>query len=399
MGPIDRSAPERVASSVCSRLKNHVAVLGAVLLLAAGACGSKDKGPKSPASPGTAGMSDSDAQGTGTVTNNGGAPGGGGANLPTPNGTGPEDPDDPGEPDGGEDTPAGPVKAEPPVSDISEADAKQQVDASLKVARSALAASNRDPNAAIKAAKEALAVDPNNIDAVVLLAHAYYFRKLYDTAEVILLRALSSPNKKISNKAGQHAGLYYVRGLVYDETDQGEKAQLAYEEAHKLDPRHKGALLNLAVHYIQDSRYAEAQGMLETLTSSLGVTSAAAWNNLGSAYRGRSVEANLSKAQRDDFLTKAETAYKRAVDRDKNYGPAYYNLGLLYMDAKPFPLGGSDMDELKRLERAKTYFSDYRTMPGADIDLVDENIRQVDKAIKKEQKARKKKAEPKDDDW
>ncbi|HUH04901.1 MAG TPA: tetratricopeptide repeat protein [Kofleriaceae bacterium] len=384
------------------RLKSHVAVLGAVLLLAAGACGGKDKGAKSPGSPDTTGMSDGDAKGTGTVSNPGGAPGGngGGANLPTPNGTGPEDPDDPNagqDPDDGRS--AAPVKAEPPVSDISEADAKQQVEASLKVARSALAGSNRDPNAAIKATKEALAVDPNNVDAVVLLAHAYYFRKLYDTADVILLRALSSPNKKISNKAGQHAGLFYVRGLVYDETDQGEKAQLAYEEAHKLDPRHRGALLNLAVHYIKDSRYAEAQGMLETLTSSLGVTTAAAWNNLGSAYRGRSVEANLSKAQRDEFLTKAETAYKRSVDRDKNYGPAYYNLGLLYMDAKPFPMGGSDLDELKRLERAKTYFSDYRTMPGADINLVDENLRQVDKAIKKEQKARKKKTETKDDDW
>jgi tetratricopeptide (TPR) repeat protein len=398
---IDRQQPQRVASSVRLRSNTLVTVLGAVLLLGAGACGGKDKGAKSPGSgTSTAGMNEGDPKGTGTVTNNGtNNPGGGGANLPTPNGTGPEDPDDPnaGEP-GVDEPPPPPARVEPPVADISEEDANQQVQASLVAARKALAASSRDPNAAIKAAKDALAVDPNNVDAVVLLAHAYYFRKLYDTADVILLRALSSPNKKIANKADSHAALYYVRGLVYDATDQGEKAQLAYERAHELDGKHKGALLNLSVHYIKDSRYAEAQGMLETLTGSLGVTTPAAYTNLGSAYRGRSVEANLGKAQRNQFLTAAETAYKRAVDRDKNYGPAYYNLGLLYMDAKPFPMGGSDMDELKRLGQAKTYFADYRTMPGADIDLVDENIRQVDKAIKKETKARTKK-ETKDDDW
>jgi tetratricopeptide (TPR) repeat protein len=305
--------------------------------------------------------------------------------------------DDLGGGDGEPEPPPPPPKVEPPVKDMDEAEAKRLATGHVQSARAALTADKKDPDKAIESARQALSVDPNNLDAVVLMAHAYYFKKLYSTAEVILLRALDSPNKKISNQANASAEVFYVRGLVYDAQDQPEKAALAYEEAKKRDAKHKGTLLNLSAHYLRDSRYAEAEGMLETLMQ-LGINTPVLWNNLGTAYRGRSVSPSLNKATRDKLLTDAHTAYKRAIQLDKNYAPAYYNLGLLFMDASPFPMGGKDMDELKRLEAAKNEFENYRSMPGADINRVDEMIRKVDKAIKKEVRKRKKK-ESGDDDW
>ena len=64
------------------------------------------------------------------------------------------------------------------------------------------------------------------------------------------------------------------------------------------------------------------------------------------------------------------------------------------------------MAELARLERAETYFNEYRALPGAKITLVDDMLRSVAKEIKKEKKrlkkledAAKKKKKSGDDDW
>ncbi|HTM22274.1 MAG TPA: tetratricopeptide repeat protein, partial [Kofleriaceae bacterium] len=252
-------------------------------------------------------------------------------------------------------------------------------------------------------AKAALSVDPNSVEAVVLLAHAYYFRKLYDTAGVLLDRVLNSGVEVVKQRAQKDADLYYVYGLVFDKTNEPARATLAFETAVKLEPDHKNAMANLAVHYLHDSRYAEARDLCQRLTGALNMRTAATFTNLGSSLRGLS--ASEAAGNRNQLLTDAESAYKRAIDIDKNYAIAYYDLALLYMDAKPFPLGTGDMDELVRLDRAKTYFKEYRALPGADIALVDGRLEAIDKAVKKEIKARKKaedaakKKEKGGDDW
>jgi len=402
---VDRSEPARVSNRVSSLFGTFSAVLLAAALAAG--CGGKSKGaPAGPGTGSTAGMQSQGADTRGNVKNtgagsatagNGATAGGdtaGGDDAAGGNTAG-------GDTAGGDEQPP-PPKAEPPVADISEAEAQKQAASHLQMARKALEGPKRSPDAAISAARDALSVDPNSVDAVVYLAHAYYFKKLYSTADVILLRALSSPNVRIAKKANKHAGVFYVRGLVYDATDEPQKAELAYAKAHELDPNHKGAMMNLGVHYIQDSRYADAQALFEKLVNQLGVRTPASWTDLGSCYRGRSASSSLGKQQRNRFLMQAESAYKRAVDMNKNYAPAYYDLGLLYMDASPFPLGGQNMDELKRMQRAKTYFDEYRGLPGAEINRVDEMLRKISKEIKKEEKRRKKaeKAKTKkNDDW
>jgi hypothetical protein len=48
------------------------------------------------------------------------------------------------------------------------------------------------------------------------------------------------------------------------------------------------------------------------------------------------------------------------------------------------------MDTLARLNRAKTYFDEYKNMPGVDMKLYDERTKDVTKLIKREEKKRAK---------
>jgi tetratricopeptide (TPR) repeat protein len=299
-----------------------------------------------------------------------------------------------------------PPKIEPPDLDIGASAQRAQVAQHLELARSALARRQPDPDLAIREARAALTADAANIDAVVLMAHAYCGKRLYDTAEVMLDMML-----KARKRAKQNPGLYYVYGLIYDHTKRPDKAMVAYRRAVELRPDYQSALVNLGVHHLRNQRFAEAIAVYEKLTGQLGLTTALVWTNLGSAYRGHSGDYGPDSPRRGELLQQAETAYKRALSVDRNYANSYYNLGLLYLDAEVFPgPGGAAMDKLKRLERSKTYFDEYKAMSGADIDLVADRVKQVDKLIKRETKRRKREQEKQkkqkkqkntggDDDW
>ena len=64
---------------------------------------------------------------------------------------------------------------------------------------------------------------------------------------------------------------------------------------------------------------------------------------LGSAYRGRSADYPPGAPERAQYIQQAEATYKRALSANPSYGPAYYDLGLLYLDADPFPSGGGNL--------------------------------------------------------
>ena len=409
---IDRAARQRVSTGVI-RISVIIAALAALAL--APACGGKSKKDKT--SPDTAenkdpkdlkdvdpeagddvkttkvgGDDDSGDSGDGDKGDKGEGAGDDLAAGPD-DGTGDDDPAEP---------PPPPPEIKPEILDISPAEAAAKVRAHLQKARAALDGTNKDPHLAIKEAQAALAVDPNDTDALAYLAHAYYFRKLDDTATVLLDMAFYSEIGTKQAAARANPRIWYVYGLLFDRAGQREKAQLFYEGCRQRDPNFKSALLNLGVHYLRASRYADAVTIFEKLTGELKVRTATSWTNLASAYRGRSASASNSKAQRNDWLLKAETNYKKAIQLDKTYANAHYNLGLLYLDADPFPQGGADMNTLVRLERAKTYFDEYRDLPGADLEILDERIRVLNKLVKKEKKrlkAEEKKKNAKDDDW
>lgn len=368
----------------------------ALAVLSAGACGGGKKAKTTPTAPDkkdgsdAKGMQDgADPTGEGVPTTGGGGGKGSGAELPVATGDGGGD--DKGDGAGGPDEPTvtpAPPPIVPPNYDISPDQARSEVQRRLGAARAMLAASPPDSDGAIREARAALTADGTSIDAIVAIAHANYHKRLYDTAEVILDDLFKNRSSSQNNPY-----LYYVYGLVYDKLGETQKAFVAYRKATELDANYVAALVNLGVHQLANKQYEDAARTYEKLTTSLARNDAATWNNLGAAYRGKAADYDPGAPDRSAWLLKAEGAFKRAQTADRNYGPAYYNLGLLYLDADPFPADGGSMDNLVRLQRAKTYFDEYKNLPGVDIRLYDERTKDVTKLIKREEKKRKKAAQ------
>lgn len=358
--------------------------LGALLLsVAIAACGGSAKGGST--TPGTA-SGGTPAGDTSQSMNDPGAPadpGAGGIEGGTPAAS-----TDPGAApaapgDGGDAAPEPPIL--PPNLDPDPAQARAQVDQHLSVARAALARPTPDADAALAQARQALAIDAASVDAAAMVAFAYYHKRLYDTAELVLDDLFKRETAK------KNANVYYVYGLIYDRTNRPERALLAYQKAVGIDPNHASALTNLGVHQLKNTQYGAAQRTFERLTSELQRTDAVTLTSLGSAYRGRSADYPAGTSERDQFVRSAEAQYKRALQASSSYGPAYYNLGLLYLDNDPFP---GVADPLVRLNAAKSYFDQYKNMPGVDIALYDARMKDVTKAIKRAEKLLKKKKKP-----
>jgi tetratricopeptide (TPR) repeat protein len=270
-----------------------------------------------------------------------------------------------------------------PNFDPDPAQAKTQVEQHLQVARAALAAPTPDAETALREARLALQIDAASIDAAAMVAFAYYHKKLYDTAELVLDDLFKRETAK------QNANVYYVYGLVYDHTNRPDQAVLSFKKAVELNPKHASALVNLGVHQLQNSQYAEALRSFESLVNQFGKSDVITLTSLGSAYRGHAADYPAGSPDHDDNVRKAEAAYKRALQANSGYGPAYYNLGLLYLDNDPFP---GLADTLQRLNTSKGYFDQYKNMSGVDMKLYDERMKDVSKAIKRAEKQKKAKA-------
>jgi len=356
--PARASSVSHTVSQTCAR------GFGIFLLAAAlAACGGKDK--KESTTP------EGGGEGGGPVAGGAPADGGGGGTAAPVEGGGQAGEFDPG---------PGP---QPPGLDLSPEKKKAQVAEHVKRGQEGLDRAN-DPNFAIQEAKAALAVDETSVDAMVLLAHANYVKGYYDQVEDVL-------NKALERGGAKNKKLHFLMGLVHEKANHPEKALDSYQKAVALDPDYKSAVMNLGVHLLKAKKWQEAATLYERLTGDLGMKTAPAFTNLGSAYRGLSAEFTTSDVKkRNELLLKAEAQYNKAKSINKNYANASYNLGLLYLDADPFPQGKDDMDLIKRLQRAKSFFNEYRSMPGADQKLADEQVAVAQKLIDKEERARQK---------
>jgi tetratricopeptide (TPR) repeat protein len=356
--------------------------IGTLLLcVAIAACGGgAKKGGTTPKAGAGSGAGGKDA----TSMADNGEPGGGGGTGGATGGAGTGTPTAPGMLDDG--TGAGSANEPPvtfPILDPDPAQAKVQVDAQLTIAKAALGKSPPDADGALRAAREALKIDASSVDAAAYVAFAYYHKKQYDTAELVLDDLFKRPTAK------QNANVFYVYGLVYEHTNRPDQAVLAYRKAVELNPSFASALVNLGAYQLRNKQYGEALDTFEKLTQS-GRTDEVTLTSLGSAYRGKSGDYPAGSPERNNLILKAEQAYKRATQANASYGPAYFNLALLYLDADPFPSGGGNLDTLQRLNAAKSWLAQYKNMPGVDLKLYDERTKDIDKAIKREEKRRAK---------
>ena len=356
-------------------------MLRAVLVCALVACGggSKKANTTPTGGKGSAAGSDSQSMQDTPMPDTGGTSGGAGQGLPNANGGG-------GDTGGSASTAdTGPAISYPNY-DPDPAQAKAQVDQHLNVAKQALSAPTPDADTALREARAALAIDASNLDAAAYVAFALYHKKQYDSAELVLDDVFKRPSAK------ENATIYYVYGLVYDHTNRPEQAVLAFKQAVQLNPNLASAWIDLGMHQLENKQYTDAQATFEKVSQQFGKNDAVTLTNLGSAYRGRSGDYPAGSGDRNNYIMQAEATYKKALAANPNYGPAYYNLALLYLDSDPFPSGGQSLDNMQRLNAAKAYLDQYKNMPGVDMKLYDTRAKDVDKAIKREEKKRKKAA-------
>jgi len=367
----------RPRSCVASAMTRRLGGFGLALWCAAAGCGGTTKRePTTPDKAGAAGESQSMTD-TGEPGAGPGGPGTG-ANATPPGSGGPGGPATSGGLQAGDQL--GPVVTMPNY-DPDPAQARTQVDQHLQVARAALATSSPDPETALREARLALQVDAASIDAAAMIAFAYYHKKLYDTAELVLDDLFKRDAAKKS------ANVYYVYGLIYDHTNRPDQAVMSFKKAVELDPNLASAQVDLGVHQLQNTQYAEALQTFDRLVNQFGRSDVVTLTSLGSAYRGHAADYPAGSPDRDDNVRRAEAAYKRALQGNSSYGPAYYNLGLLYLDNDPFP---GLADTLLRLNTSKSYFDQYKNMPNVDMKLYDDRMKDVTKAIKRAEKQLKK---------
>ena len=226
---------------------------------------------------------------------------------------------------------------------------------------------------AIRTAKSALRRDEKYVPAMVVMARAYYHLGKLEFADSICDIAIS-----INGATGE---CYNLKGFIALKTEEEVVARKMFEKATQVQPSLGPPWLNLGAQYLKVKNYSAAVGPLEKATE-LMPSRAEAFLNLGSAYRG------------DNQVVKAFQSYTKALKlRGNNYPSAYFNLGILFLDAQKYP----GMDKLQQLNTAVTYFNRYKQQMSylSKDDPVDGYIVEAQKAYKREVKQREREAKRK----
>lgn len=117
----------------------------------------------------------------------------------------------------------------------------------------------------------------------------------------------------------------FRRGTELLHAGQVPQATHMLELAHKLDPNHPDAAINLGGAYILSKKFSKAVAVLEPLSQQTP-DHVMVWTNLGAAYLGNPVLA------KDEDQLKAINAFERALDLNPIAPNVAYNLGLIHRD-------------------------------------------------------------------
>ena len=234
----------------------------------------------------------------------------------------------------------------------------------LTEARSALLTGKNEN--AIVLSKLALAKDDRFVPAMLTLAQADYFLGKRELAAAIIGVAQSiEPNS---------AEAYLVLGFLALAKEDRIAATAAFKKASELDANLGLAWHNLAAQYLLAKNYPQAlQAAQRAVALFPGMGLVGAQLNLGSALRG---------VRRFD---EAAAEYKRILSRDPDYADAYFDLGVLHLDAPPF----AGQDTIGQRNTAIQYLMRYQDLAstrGLRDDAAEAYIKEAKAAIEREQR-------------
>jgi tetratricopeptide (TPR) repeat protein len=196
---------------------------------------------------------------------------------------------------------------------------------------------------AVANARASLKIHEQNVDAMLVLAEVYYREKKYELTVSVTGTALAVDEKIRTPKETSIA--YNLQGFAFASMGQNQRATKAFKLAAEADDKNAAAWNNLGTRYLRggDVKTA-AQCFAYAIELEPGF--AKAHLNYGAALRG----------QRK--WIEAEKEFLQALKIKKTYPEAYFNLGLLYLDADPFP----KLDTVQRLNKAILYLEKYKGM-------------------------------------
>ncbi|MDY0060840.1 MAG: tetratricopeptide repeat protein [Myxococcota bacterium] len=219
---------------------------------------------------------------------------------------------------------------------------------------------------AVEEAKAVLKIDESNVDAMLNLAVGYTRQGKIELARMVLdIVARREPN---------NAEVEYRRALIWLKQGKKPAAIESLKKTVTLRPDFAEAHNHLGVLFLDAGDFL---GAVEQFQAALGAYPGfkEAQLNLGSALRGQ------------QKLSEAEAAYRKVIDLDRTYAPAYFNLGILFLDAK----GSDTEDRIRKLRSAIEQFNQYKAILGPRLaagDQADGYIEEAKRLIQVEEQRR-----------
>jgi len=223
-------------------------------------------------------------------------------------------------------------------------DPKDKIVVYEKFQRALLASSRQDPGTAALELNSVIRMDPDFMDARILLgltqrrqgqhelafkSFAAAYKQRPDDANTLYNLALSYLHlgrvqeaethlKKVIMVEPGHSDAHADLGGIYQSTGRTDEAVLQYQDCLRINPLDYQALNNLAAIYLARDSDSAAVELLERVVK-LDPKRFEAHNNLGSAYL------KLKK------FGQALAEFEKANELNPGYGPVQANIGLVYM--------------------------------------------------------------------
>jgi len=186
-------------------------------------------------------------------------------------------------------------------------------------------------------ARQAIERNPENVQALYVMARVFYAEKQWYAAKFVVKNALEL--------APSHGGLYLLLGHIYVALDQLHDAIDAYANAVKYQPTEE-ALESYGLLLLRRGRAKEALPILKRLVE-IRPEIERNYLHLGNAYLA------------NNLFDEAREAYFKALALNPDDKDIYFNLGILFLNLKP-----KDVPEIDRLKTSEGYFRTYLETPG-----------------------------------
>lgn len=197
-----------------------------------------------------------------------------------------------------------------------------------------------------------------------MIAEAFFKQGKWEITQGVASSVLDVDPRVLTPEESSQA--YNLRGFAYLAEGKREVAKTMFRSAAEMDSKNAAAWNNLGVQYMQDGDWATAATCFKySMEIDSGLDKAAM--NYGTALRGQGK------------LVEAEAQFTKMTLKKPSYAAAYFNLGVMYLDADPFP----NLDTRGRFNKAIQQFTKYKELAISQGHKAaeDENLSATEKAM------------------